>query len=317
LMRCSPIGFLECFDTEFIIVKESMDYPCQNIKSCINSKNINSLKNNKEGKNPELLFLDETYHKDYNIESVSHDCEHIDWDKYNIIITINACVPCKITKIYTNILWCYYVGENNGGELYNLLDGYDLILNQNMNDTLPNSVNIPYSFISPNTIEKMNSDYLNITSNKNGIYLEINNTQERPFLTIPIDFIHIQNVCKIPIVLHSQNIIENIKRIYQSKYFVKIYGRKIRGNGILEVISAGTLILINKNLLMYNDLISDNCHVENINDIIQKIIFFENNLTEYNSMIKMQKQLMDEKYFKEPIKNIIHKYEKKQQTILP
>ena len=36
LMRCSPIGFLECFDTEFIIVKESMDYPCQNIKSCIN-----------------------------------------------------------------------------------------------------------------------------------------------------------------------------------------------------------------------------------------------------------------------------------------
>ena len=226
-MRCSPIGFLECFDTEFIIVKESMDYPCQNIKSCINSKNINSLKNKKEGKNPELPFLDETHHKDYSLESVSHECDDVDWAKYNIIITINACVPSRITKIYTNILWCYYVGENNNGE-YNLLDGYDLILNQNMNDKLLNYVNIPYSFIGPNTIEKM----------------KINNTQERPFLTIPIDFIHIQNVCEIP-------------------------------NGILEVISAGTLILINKNLLMYNDLISDDCHVENINDIIQKNIFFE------------------------------------------
>jgi hypothetical protein len=152
--------------------------------------------------------------------------------------------------------------------------------------------------------------------NKCGIYIELNNTSERPFVNVPSGFKQISEVCKIPIILHDQDILENIKNIYNAKYFVKIYGRLVRGNGILEVISAGTLILINKKLIMYNNLIPDICHVETPDDVINKILFFENNPIEYNKVIEFQRNYLNEYYFKKPFENLINKYKYKNKNIL-
>ena len=169
---------------------------------------------------------------------------------------------------------------------------------------------------SPIKKNKAKSSASSVSSNKSilnkcGIYIELNNTSERPFVNVPSGFKQISEVCKIPIILHDQDILENIKNIYNAKYFVKIYGRLVRGNGILEVISAGTLILINKKLIMYNNLISDICHVETPDDVINKILFFENNPIEYNKVIEFQRNYLNEYYFKKPFENLINKYKNK------
>jgi len=39
-------------------------------------------------------------------------------------------------------------------------------------------------------------------------------------------------------------------------------GRIIRGNSVIEAISANTLVLINKRKLYYNFLIPDECHIQ-------------------------------------------------------
>lgn len=313
MMRCPPIGLAEKYNADFIIVKESKEFPCQINKGCLPEKFEPNMKFSKELKNPTLPFLDETYHKHISINEIAYDCDSIDFEKYNIIICVNTCIPERIINKFQHILWCYYVGENN--IMNNLISKYDILLNQDVSKTnFPNfSIGFPYSFIDSYTINNLiNTLYPNIDNVKKGIFVEINNTQERPVVSIPPAFMYISHHCNnIPIILHSQNIVENIKRIYSSKYFVKIFGRVIRGNGILEVISAGTLILINKNLILFKDLIPDECHVITPNDVIQKIKYLENNENEYNRLVSLQRTILNEKYFEKPLQDLYNKYKLK------
>ena len=315
MMRTPPIGLSEFFDTEFIIVKDVDAYPCNINKCCLSSNHFNDMKYSKKNKNPSLPFLDETFHQDISIDSVAYNPYDVDWSNYNIIIAINMCIPESVIEKYSNILWCYLIGENEDKYTYNKISKYDLVLNQDVTkQNLPfHNIGFPYSFLGPYTIENISEKIPNLllASKKKGIYLEINNTTERPVNTIPEQFKIISNRLDIPIILHSQNILENIKRIINAKYFVKLYGRVIRGNGILEVISTGTLILINKRLIMYDDLIPNECHVENAVELANKIYYFENNPDAYDAIILKQKTLLYTNYYKAPADNLIRKYYEK------
>jgi hypothetical protein len=310
LMRIGPISLGEYYNTDFIIVKESHEYPCQFYKNVLDERFNDNLKYSKENKNLTLNFLDETYHKHISIDDVSYDADNIKWDKYNIVICINTCISERIIKNYKNVLWCYYIGENNDELMDKLISNYDILLNQDINKKdLPYfSIGFPYTFLGQYTIENINKNILNNIVKKNGIYIEINNTEERPVKSIKKEFIDIANKCKIPILLHNQNIIENIKNIYNVKYFVKLFGRIIRGNSVLEAISAGTLVLANKNLVMYNNLILDECNIENSSDLLEKILYFEENEIFYNNCIEKQRQILEEYFFKIPINNLYNKY---------
>ena len=313
LMRCPSIGLIEQISTDFIIVKDCDEYPCNINKNCLDKKFFNDIQYSKKLKNPSLPFLDETYHSHISIDSVSHNVYDIEWNKYNIVICINTCIPEKIILKNNSILWSYFVGENEDRYVNQLIKPYDIILNQDVcKSNLPNfSIGFPYSFLGPYTIENMLHEMGIFCDKKIGVFQEINNTQERPVIHPHPEFLEIEKQCSMPIILHSQNIVENISRIYSSKYFLKIFGRVIRGNGILEVISAGTLILINKKLIMFHNLIPDECHCENINDVIQKIKYFENNEKEYQRIINLQRVFLYNYYFKKPIDNLIEKYNNK------
>jgi len=312
LMRTPQIGLLEQLKTDFIIVKESQEEPCQKLQSCISAIHMPNLKYSKTQKNPDSPFLDEKHHNHTSIDSISVDVESIEWSKYNIVLTINACIPNRIIEQYPKILWCYYIGENNNS-IDNLIDKYDVVLNQDvMRSDLPkHSIGFPYSFLGPTTIEDINKKTLQNSLLKRGIFMEINNTKERPVKTVPLDFIEISEKTNSPIIIHNQDIIENIKGLYAAKYYVKLFGRTIRGNSVLEAISAGTLILANKNKVTYSNLILDNCHVENSSDVISKIQYYDSNPEEYNKMILSQRAILKTHYFVGPINNLIQKYKEK------
>jgi hypothetical protein len=314
LMRCPAIGLAEHFNTDFIIIKDTDEYPCNLNKNCLSYLRYDNMKYSKKNKYPDLPFLDETYHEHISIDSVAYNADDIDWNKYNIVIAMNNCISNKIINKYNKILWCYYNGENEEHILNNLIKNYDISLNQDINkQNLPDhSIEFPYTFLGPNTIEKIN---LNIPSNKEGIYMEINNTTERPVKNIPFEFLEISKTCNIPIIIHDQNIVENCKKLYNSKYFIKLLGRVLRGNSLLEAISAGVLILANKNLVTYNDLIHDNCHITNYQEVIEKINYYDNNKDEYDKVIEFQRNILFERYFSNPINNLYKKYYEKMQTI--
>jgi len=312
MMRCPQIGMLEQYTTDFIIVKESFEQPCQVIASCIPDQFKKNLQYSTTLKNPSLPFLDETYHKGTSLDSISHDADSIDWNRYNIVLTVNACIPNRIIEKYPNVLWCYYVGENDG-RIDTLLGKYDVILNQDVmrKNLPPYSIGFPYTYIGPQTIETINTLHLGNDPHKHGIFMEINNTQERPVKTVPNEFLEISNRTQHPIIVHNQNILENTKNIYRAKYFVKLFGRGIRGNSVLETISAGTLLLANRRLITYSDLILVKCHVETKEDVISKIQYYDEHPDEYATLIRLQRALMEKYYFKGPVKQLITKYTEK------
>lgn len=317
MMRCPAIALAEQFAADFIIVKESNEFPCQINPNCLIPEHKDNIKYSKEGKNPGLPFLDETYHRNVSIDSVSHNVDEVDWSKYKIVITINACIPSRITTSYPKILWAYYIGENDAYLMNRLIPGYDLILNQDV--TLPGlppfSIGFPYSMVGPTTLEeliqKIGGEENGIISVKKGIFMEINNTQERPVKTIPDSFLQISRASSQPIIVHHQNIVENAKLLKNAKYFVKLHGRQIRGNGVLEVISMGTLILINKQLIIYNDLIPDECHVETPEQVAQKIIILDQNPEEYTRLVQLQRERLRIHYFETPMENLFRAYQRK------
>jgi hypothetical protein len=313
LMRCPAIGLAEHFSADFIIVKDTDEPPCNINKNVLPDSCFQSMQFSKKLKNPSLPFLDETFHDNVSIDSVSHNVDDVHWDKYNIVICINTCVPSRITNTHSNVLWAYFVGENEDRMVNRLITGYDIILNQDVckPDLPPFSIGFPYSLVGPFTIENMMHKMGVFYDKKVGIFQEINNTQERPVTRAHPTIDEVGRQCDMPIILHSQNIVENVTRIFCAKFFVKLFGRVIRGNGILEVISAGTLILANKNLIMFHNLIPDECHVENENDVINKINYFENNEVEYERIITMQRFRLQEHYFKGPIENLFRKYNEK------
>jgi len=309
LMRCSPIGITEKFDTDFFIIRHTDEYPT-NLYTFIPSQESQiSLKYSKENKIPGLPFLDESYHKNTSIDEVSYDVDNIDWSQYQIIIAYNACIPDRIIHKYSNSLWCYYLSENEECFLNGLFGNYDLLLNQNMIEPTSFSIGFPYTFLGPYTLKNMYMKYISSeTFVKKGMFIEINNIQQRP---VPRELDIFENVsiqCNIPYFIHQQNIVENLTRLVHSRYFIKLYGRTIRGNGVLEAISCGTLVLINKHLLIYTDLIPDECHIETVDDLISKIKFFESNEDIYESMVKEQRCRLEQKYFLNPLNQLYDKY---------
>ena len=216
IMRCPPIGLTECFSTDFIIVKDTNEFPCNINKNVFAPNTFNDMPFSKNLKVACLPFLDETYHKNITIDSVSHLVDDIEWNKYNIVICINTCIPERIISKFKEILWCYFVGENEDHYVNNIIGNYDIILNQDVyKKDLPNfSIGFPYSFIGPYTIENMMRNMNIKQTKKNGIFQEINNTTSRPVVEPHPDFFKIGNNLNMPINLHSQNIIENITRIY-------------------------------------------------------------------------------------------------------
>jgi len=318
LLRCPAIALSEKLNTDFIIIKETFQSSEElyhkltpgifNIKNNLQYSNLN--------KNPDLNFLDETHHKHTTIDNVSHDVNTIDWLKYDIVITINMCIPSYIIHKYPSILWCYITGENTGEYIETLYKPYDIVLNQDLTKVCPeHSIGFPYTFLHPYTLENINKNLINNTTSKNGIYMEINNTTQRPVTEIPLSIMEISNVTNLHIYIHSQNIIQNIKNMYNSKYFLKLEGRNIRGNAVLEAISAGCVIIANPNLVRYNDLIHETCKINDNNDAIRIITYLENNPVIYNEVLQFQREYMELHYYKTPLENLYKHYLKKKSLL--
>jgi hypothetical protein len=59
---------------------------------------------------------------------------------------------------------------------------------------------------------------------------------------------------------------------------------------------------------MHHNLILDECHVQSESDIINKILFFENNNQIYNDLINKQRYLLKKFYIDKPLSDLYEKY---------
>jgi hypothetical protein len=164
-------------------------------------------------------------------------------------------------------------------------------------------IDFPYTFLKGDTLENLMFRKLARPSKKQGIFMEINSTSERPVTRAPE---HFEPLIRkgFEINLHQQKIQDNLQVIYDSKYFLKMGGRRIRGNSVAEAVSLGVLCLMNRNETIHHELIPDGCHVEDMDQTLALLERLEANPGEYDRLLAEQRALVTNLFFEAPLKSL-------------
>lgn len=314
--RVGPIGLMAELGADFYILKEEPNRETQIYRKVIPhlAKHLHILKTQTLDKIPGQEFK-QPGSKHCNGE-FAISCYDVDWGNYDIVISVNVSIPTELVLKFPTTLFGYMIGEANmaNGKVH---FGYDVTLNQMARGIVSGKcgtiVDFPYTFVKGNTLYKLMEVALGRTSKKTGVFMEINSTKERPVTKIPEHFHPLEEIGQ-EVVLHHQLIRENLTRIYDAKYFVKMGGRKIRGNSVAEAISLGTLAIMNKDEVIHKELIIDECHVKTMDEVVALINRLEQDDAEYLRLLDKQQKILNKFFFDIPLQSLVECMEDKRQN---
>lgn len=294
--RVGPIGLFTLYGADYYIVKESKKKECRFWEKTTMSKA--AIKNNRQLKN---ITLDKIPGQEFKRPGSPHpnghyavDMEEVDWGQYNIVICINIAFPTELVQRYKNTLWCYMIGAANFG-MDRVYYGYDVSFNQEICGRYNRATGVldfPYTFVGTECLEKIMENYLGRPAEKAGIYGEINTTTQRPVKNIP-QFEPISNQTGHAIRVHQQLIKDNLQQMYDAKYYLKVGGRITRGNGAVEAISCGTVVLMSPDDIICRQILPKEAWVFSAEDAIEKIRYLDRNPSEYEKLLQYERNLMN------------------------
>ena len=303
--RVGPMALLSDLDADFYIV-DTCDKPETNLyKKVIPhlSKYLPMLKTETLDKIPGQEFKKPGSPVPQGTYSV--DPYSIDWGKYDIVISLNISLPTEIVLKYPQTLFAYMIGEANLATGRTYFD-YDVTLNQMTRGivaTAPGPVDFPYTFVDADTLQRILEGYLKRPSRKKGVFMEINSTTERPVKHVPPHFQPLEEA-GFPVLLHQQLIKDNLTTIYDSKYFVKMGGRVIRGNSVAEAISLGSLAIMDRSQVIHKELIIDECNVKNMEEVLNLLNRCEQDPQLYDRLLKKEREVLHTLFFERPMQSL-------------
>jgi len=306
IMRIGPLGLFTVYDADFFIVHAGPEPECKiyrksyrppkDVLTQLRTKPINEIK----GEVFDYLSPRSCHsHAEYAVSADS-----VSWADYDAVIAINVAVPTRIVRKNPDVLWCYMMGEASRLVPY-VEFGYDVMLTQDITGNIADGlgpVDFPYTFIGPTCLEKLAREYGFVPSEKRGVFAEINCTRERPVVSVPqLEFVRDLGH---EVVVHHQDIVENLARIARSKYFVKLGGRKIRGNSVIEAISAGTVVLMNPKDVRCAQLLPKESWVHSQEEIGLKIRELDSDPRIYADLLAEQRKRIEAFVIDAPVESI-------------
>ena len=282
LLRVGPVGLLEIFDGDFYILETNKSLTAKKLRS----SQIYHLKEKDYEK------IENTVPKSFNKspKELAKKPESIIWNNYDIVISINFAVPINIRKKYKNIVWICLTGE---GKFPVGINSWDYLISHNCPSSpyLDRSIiDMPYTFISSNFIIKN----FKKKKEKSGIYFEINSGKSN-ILSSKKKYSFKDNFrkLKIPLRFHKGDIKTHLDQLVLSKYFVKYQGRPVRGNSFIEAISSECICFLSYSDCFGNLNLPNFCYYSDIEELLEKITFLENNNNERLDLILEQKKFLD------------------------
>jgi len=294
--RVGPIGIFSLHNADFIITKETDDPESRHWEKILATWSKNGPD---DFRKLNYITLDKIPGQEFKSPGVNIspgtfavDPESIDWSQYDIVICINFAVPERIIVKHPKVLWTYMIAEANRF-MDKVYYNYDCSLNQEARGLVANklgTIDFPYTYLGPYCLENILKDKLKRESLNKGIYAEVNVVKERPVKVIP----HYEPLKSTghPIRVHQQLIIDNLREVFDSKYFLKVGGRPTRGNSVAEAISLGTLVLMAPEDLTHTQLLPKETWVRSVAEAKEKIIFLDNHPEEYIRLLALQRQLV-------------------------
>ena len=294
--RVGPIGLFSLHNADFIITKETNDPESRHWEKILATWSKNGPDDFRKLNHTTLDKIPGQEFKSPGVNispgEFAVDPESINWSIYDIVICINFAVPERIIVKHPKVLWAYMIAEANRF-MDKVYYNYDCSLNQEARGLVANKLGIldfPYTYVGPFCLENILKDELKRESLNNGIYAEVNVVKERPVKEIP----HFEPLKSTghPIRVHQQLIKDNLREVFDAKYFLKVGGRPTRGNSVVEAISLGTLVLMAPEDLIHTQLLPKECWVRSVEEAKEKILFLDNNPAEFQRLLALQRELL-------------------------
>ncbi len=315
MMRVGPIGLLTELGADFYIIREADAPECRAWVEIIATPGPDRKEDFRALKDTPINQLKGQSHKVPG-SSDTHDryavaFDAVDWSQYDIVISINFAIPTHHLQRFPQVLWCYMVMEANAF-MDKVYFGYDVSLNQEARGIVGRErgiLDFPYTFVGPETLAQLTADHEGRPSAQSGIFIDATSINERPIRSAP-GFEPLQETGH-PLRLHQQRISDNLRELYDAKYYVKMGGRPTRGNGVIEAISSGTLVLMSPDHLTYTQLLPKETWVESLADIRAKIEYLDQHPEEYDRLLGMQRQLLQHFVYDCPLRSLVNAYQAK------
>lgn len=243
-------------------------------------------------------------------------CKDINWDNYDIVISVNIGVPARITAKYPKTLWCYYILEGSPSykkSFLNPIKGYDVFLTQDFHqnrELKSHALEFPFQLHYYGCFHEL-FGIKTEQINRKGINLEVHTNE-----TLTKN--QKKTLENITSITRSNGALKNmLEGLMQTKYYIQYLDQNsghrasVRGNGIVEAIATGNLVIARYNGLNNKDLLSSKTLVHTFEELLEKILYFEANPSEYLLELQQQRKKLDELCCYRPMKNLFEKHTKK------
>ena len=82
--------------------------------------------------------------------------------------------------------------------------------------------------------------------------------------------------------------------MYKAKYYLKVGGRQTRGNGAIEAISLGTVVLLSPSDIICGQVLPKEAWVFNSEEAIEKINYLNSHPEEYEKLLELERALVQQ-----------------------
>lgn len=312
-LRIGPIALISKLQADFYIIKHQGHEDTSFFKkeTPITSEEIIATKLGRiEDFKSHLTTKSSRIHPTYSIEAGS-----VNWSTYDVIISINSCIPKSIREKHKSPLWACMPGEGNVfTHDVSKLD-YDCFLNHNWAySSRPKGIalDFPYTFIEYDQFQNLSP--IKDFTQRNGIYLEINScshTVRPPSISGVAEAPVLQKMVSQELKMHRNTIEHHLEDLSSSLAFVKLGGRTIRGNSISEAISSGLPVLIREKDCPDGLRLTPENYFTTTQELAEKINLLSEDQRYWEHLQKRQRQLLELHGIIMPIEQICYAYNQK------
>lgn len=240
----------------------------------------------------------------------SVSCDAVDWAKFDIVFSMDISVPSRIVGNTPSVAWAYCISEPGLFPAYedshvSPVAGYDLFLNQmfrrNPGALKWHEIEFPLNLQYYGCFHDLCGVPLDASETRKGIFIESHTAA-----TLSED--QKARLAEFgPFYLVSPGTEDIIRDLMLAKYFIRLGGRYLRGNGMVEAVAAGCLVLGDAHEFMNYDLFLPEHHVSSFAGLLRRIRALEADDAQYRESVRRQRALLDCYCFYRPAVELIEK----------
>lgn len=322
LLRSGPVALFSKFSADFYIVHTEADEECNIWKEKSTDCKWCPIEYFE-------YFRDHVPGRNYGQRDFSYSVYAIDWKKYDIVISLDICIPARLTRHYPSVAWCYFVKEvktpSYAKSLVSCIHGYDLFLNQSFCLGLDrlrfprHVVEFPYHLQYFGCFHEVFS-LSEINYNRSGIFLDHHSglvLSEKELEKLrqfgPLSGTSLVETSKTDTTSTGTPLIPNrtmdknfLNVLVRSKFFLKCGGRNVFGTASVEAIACGCLALTVIGQHGQSHIFNENTSASSLSELLKKIQNLENNPELYRQEVYRQRKLINYLCYFRPSVHLFH-----------